>query len=169
MKKEKIDFLRIVDPDEPEQRPLEVVKEYDKDGVHHVEYNDESVMTSASTIDFTEPTYYGDQWKTKNDYVKQMNWFNKILYYLWIIVLYKNLPIKQTGHLVNEKPFLQTCQGCTYTSYWHWNYWNPLTYVVMLLFVMFMFLMNIVISIIQTLKITSIVKISIEDNPKYKC
>ena len=130
--------------DEP-TKPLEKIKEYDKDGV---------------TVD----TKTGVNWKTKQDYVNQMNWLNKILYYLWIIVLYKKLPIQQTGHLMNEDPFLQTLQSSTYTSYWHWNWWNPLTYVVAILFVIFMFIMNIVISIIQTLKMTSIVKINIEDN-----
>ena len=147
--------------DEP-SKTIEKINEYDKDGVHYVEYNDGSVFTSTSTN-------FGVNWKTKNDYVNQMNWFNKILYYLWIIVLYKKLPIQQTGHLMNEEPFLQTLQASTYTSYWHWNWWNPLTYVVAVLFVTFMFLMNTVISIIQTLKMTSIVQISIEDNPKYKC
>lgn len=131
--------------DEP-TRPLEKIKEYDNDGVH-----------------CTADTKAGVNWKTKNDYVNQMNWFNKILYYLWIIVLYKKLPIQQTGHLMNEEPFLQTLQSSTYTSYWHWNWLNPLTYVVAVLFVIFMFIMNIVISIIQTLKMTSVVKINIED------
>ena len=131
--------------DEP-TRPLEKIKEYDKDGVQ-----------------CTQNTKAGVNWKTKNDYVNQMNWFNKILYYLWIIVLYKKLPIQQTGHLMNEEPFLQTLQSSTYTSYWHWNWLNPLTYVVAVLFVIFMFIMNIVISVIQTLKMTSVVKINIED------
>lgn len=144
--------------DEP-TRPLEKIKEYDKDGIYYVEYNDGSVFTSTSTTD----TNTGVNWKTKKDYVNQMNWFNKILYYLWIIVLYKKLPIQQTGHLMNEEPFLQTLQSSTYTSYWHWNWLNPLTYVVAVLFVIFMFIMNIVISIIQTLKMTSVVKINIED------
>lgn len=125
------------------------------------EHNNNDIMfTSAST----EDTTVGVSWKTKKDYVNQMNWLNKILYYLWIIVLYKKLPIQQTGHLINEEPVLQTLQSSTYTSYWHWNWWNPLTYVVAILFVIFMFIMNIVISIIQTLKMTSIVKINIEDN-----
>ena len=127
-------------------RPLEKINEYDKDAVQS-----------------TQNTNAGVNWKTKNDYVNQMNWFNKILYYLWIIVLYKKLPIQQTGHLMNEEPFLQTLQSSTYTSYWHWNWLNPLTYVVAVLFVIFMFIMNIVISIIQTLKMTSVVKINIED------
>ena len=154
--------------DEP-SRTIEKIKEYDKGGVHCIEYNDGSVMTSTSTENNkNDYVHYGDQWKTKKDYVKRMNWFNKILYYLWVIILYKNLPIKQTGHLVNDEPFLQTCQGSTYTSYWHWNYWNPLTYVVILLFLIFMFFANAIISVIQTLKMTSIVQISIEDNPKYK-
>ena len=131
--------------DEP-TRPLEKIKEYDKDAVQS-----------------TPNTNAGVNWKTKNDYVNQMNWFNKILYYLWIIVLYKKLPIQQTGHLMNEEPFLQTLQSSTYTSYWHWNWLNPLTYVVAVLFVIFMFIMNIVISVIQTLKMTSVVKINIED------
>ena len=131
--------------DEP-TRPLEKINEYDKDAVQS-----------------TQNTNAGVNWKTKNDYVNQMNWFNKILYYLWIIVLYKKLPIQQTGHLMNEEPFLQTLQSSTYTSYWHWNWLNPLTYVVAVLFVIFMFIMNIVISIIQTLKMTSVVKINIED------
>ena len=142
--------------DEP-SKTIEKINEYDKDGVHYVEYNDGSVFTSTATN-------FGVNWKTKKDYVNQMNWFNKILYYLWIIVLYKKLPIQQSGHLMNEEPFLQTLQASTYTSYWHWNWWNPLTYVVAVLFVTFMFLMNIVISIIQTLKMTSVVKINIEDN-----
>lgn len=142
--------------DEP-VKTIEKINEYDKDGVHYVEYNDGSVFTSTATN-------FGVNWKTKKDYVNQMNWFNKILYYLWIIVLYKKLPIQQSGHLMNEEPFLQTLQASTYTSYWHWNWWNPLTYVVTVLFVTFMFLMNIVISIIQTLKMTSVVKINIEDN-----
>lgn len=162
MKTENTDYIRIVDPNEPKREPLKAIKEYDKDGIHYIEYNDGSVMTSTSTNN--DYVHYGDQWKTKKDYIKQMNWFNKILYYLWVIILYKNLPIKQTGHLVNDKPFLQTCQGSTYTSYWHWNWWNPLTYVVAVLFVAFMFIMNVVISIIQTLKMTSVVKINIEDN-----
>ena len=127
-------------------RPLEKINEYDKDAVQS-----------------TQNTNAGVNWKTKNDYVNQMNWFNKILYYLWIIVLYKKLPIQQTGHLMNKEPFLQTLQSSTYTSYWHWNWLNPLTYVVAVLFVIFMFIMNIVISIIQTLKMTSVVKINIED------
>ena len=63
-------------------RPLEKIKEYDRDGVHYVEYDDGSVFTSTSTVD----TKAGVNWKTKNDYVNQMNLFNKILYYLWIIV-----------------------------------------------------------------------------------
>lgn len=142
--------------DEP-AKTIEKINEYDKDGVHYVEYNDGSVFTSTTTN-------FGVNWKTKKDYVNQMNWFNKILYYLWVIVLYKKLPIQQSGHLMNEEPFLQTLQASTYTSYWHWNWWNPLTYVVAVLFVTFMFLMNIVISIIQTLKMTSVVKINIEDN-----
>lgn len=141
--------------DEP-VRTIEKINEYDKDGVHYVEYNDGSVFTSTSTN-------FGVNWKTKKDYVKHMNWFNKILYYLWIIVLYKDLPIKQTGHLVNNERFLQTCQGSTYTSYWHWNWWNPLTYIIAILFIVFMFLMNIIISIIQTLKMTNIVNVSIND------
>lgn len=149
--------------DEP-TRPLEKVNEYDKNGVHYIEYNDGSVFTSTNTTN----TKVGANWKTKKDYVNQMNWFNKILYYLWIIVLYKKLPIQRTGHLMNEEPFLQTLQASTYTSYWHWNWWNPLTYVVILLFLIFMFFANVVISVIQTLKMTSIVQISIEDNPKYK-
>ena len=103
-------------------------------------------------------------WKTKKDYVKQMNLFNKILYYLWIIVLYKKLPIKSQGHLVVEEPMLQTLQASTYTSYWHWNWWNPLTYIFAFLFIIFMFMMNVVISIVQTLKMTSIVKINIEEH-----
>ena len=124
------------------------------------EYNNDDIMyTSVST----EDTNFGVNWKTKNDYVNQMNWLNKILYYLWIIVLYKKLPIQQTGHLMNEEPFLQTLQSSTYTSYWHWNWWNPLTYVVAILIVIFMFIMNIVISVIQTLKMTNVVKINIED------
>ena len=127
-------------------RPLEKINEYDKDAVQS-----------------TQNTNAGVNWKTKNDYVNQMNWFNKILYYLWIIVLYKKLPIQQTGHLMNEEPFLQTLQSSTYTSYWHWNWLNPLTYVVAVLFVIFMFIMNIVISVIQTLKMTNVVKINIED------
>ena len=127
-------------------RPLEKINEYDKDAVQS-----------------TQNTNAGVNWKTKNDYVNQMNWFNKILYYLWIIVLYKKLPIQQTGHLMNEEPFLQTLQSSIYTSYWHWNWLNPLTYVVAVLFVIFMFIMNIVISVIQTLKMTSVVKINIED------
>ena len=131
--------------DEP-TRPLEKIKEYDNDGAQ-----------------CTPNTNVRVNWKTKKDYVNQMNWFNKILYYLWIIVLYKKLPIQQTGHLINEEPFLQTLQSSTYTSYWHWNWLNPLTYVVAVLFVIFMFIMNIVISVIQTLKMTSVVKINIED------
>ena len=127
-------------------RPLEKINEYDKDAVQS-----------------TQNTNAGVNWKTKNDYVNQMNWFNKILYYLWIIVLYKKLPIQQTGNLMNEEPFLQTLQSSTYTSYWHWNWLNPLTYVVAVLFVIFMFIMNVVISVIQTLKMTSVVKINIED------
>ena len=127
-------------------RPLEKINEYDKDAVQS-----------------TQNTNAGVNWKTKNDYVNQMNWFNKILYYLWIIVLYKKLPIQQTGHLMNEEPFLQTLQSSTYTSYWHWNWLNPLTYVAAVLFVIFMFIMNIVISVIQTLKMTNVVKINIED------
>ena len=82
-------------------KPLEKIKEYDKDGI---------------TVD----TKAGVNWKTKQDYVNQMNWLNKILYYLWIIILYKKLPIQQTGHLMNEDPFLQTLQSSTYTSYWHY-------------------------------------------------
>lgn len=155
-----LDYSAIV-KDEP-TRPLEKIKEYDNDGVHYVEYNDGTVLTYTSTN--TADTSFGVNWKTKKDYVNQMNWFNKILYYLWIIVPYKKLPIQQTGHLMNEEPFLQTLQASTYTSYWHWNWWNPLTYVVAVLFVTFMFLMNIVISIIQTLKMTSVVKINIKDN-----
>lgn len=157
MKTENTDYIRIVDPNEPKREPLKAIKEYNKDGIHYIEYNDGSVFTSTATN-------FGVNWKTKKDYVNQMNWFNKILYYLWIIVLYKKLPIQQSGHLMNEEPFLQTLQASTYTSYWHWNWWNPLTYVVAVLFVAFMFLMNIVISIIQTLKMTSVVKINIEDN-----
>lgn len=149
----------VIVKDEPTKQ-LEKIKEYDKDGAHYIEYNDGTVYSSTHTID----TKVGVNWKTKKDYVNQMNWLNKILYYLWIIVLYKNLPIQQTGHLMNEEPVLQTLQSSTYTSYWHWNWWNPLTYVVAILFVIFMFVMNIVISIIQTLKMTSIVKINIEDN-----
>lgn len=162
MKTENTDYIRIVDPNEPKREPLKAIKEYDKDSVHYIEYNDGSVMTSTSTNN--DYARYGDQWKTKKDYVNHMNWFNKILYYLWVIVLYKKLPIQQTGHLMKEEPFLQTLQASTYTSYWHWNWWNPLTYVVAVLFVVFMFIMNIVISIIQTLKMTSIVKINIEDS-----
>ena len=129
------------------------------------EYNNNDIMfTSAST----EDTKLGVNWKTKKDYVNQMNWLNKILYYLWIIVLYKKLPIQQTGHLMNEEPVLQTLQSSTYTSYWHWNWWNPLTYVVAILFVIFMFIMNIVISIIQTLKMTNIVNVSINDENEIK-
>lgn len=150
-----LEYSAIV-KDEP-VKTIEKINEYDKDGVHYVEYNDGSVFTSTTTN-------FGVNWKTKKDYVNQMNWFNKILYYLWIIVLYKKLPIQQSGHLMNEEPFLQTLQASTYTSYWHWNWWNPLTYVVAVLFVTFMFLMNTVISIIQTLKMTSVVKINIEDN-----
>ena len=59
--------------DEP-TRPLEKIKEYDNDGVHYVEYDNDSVFTSTSTVD----TKAGVNWKTKNDYVNQMNWFNKI-------------------------------------------------------------------------------------------
>lgn len=141
-------------------KSLEKIKEYDKNDVHYIEYNDGTVFTSTNTA----TTKIGTNWKTKKDYVNQMNWFNKILYYLWVIVLYKKLPIQRTGHLMNDKPFLQTLQASTYTSYWHWNWWNPLTYVVAVLFVLFMFIMNVVISIVQTLKMTSIVKINIEDN-----
>lgn len=148
-------YCSIVD-DEQVQRKLEKVKEYDKDGIHYVEYNDGTCLSTASTN-----TY--NNWKTKKDYVKHMNWFNKILYYLWIIILYKDLPIKQSGHLINNEPFLQTCQGSTYSSYWHWNYYNPLTYIVIILFVIFMLIMNIFISIFQIFKMTKIVKINIED------
>ena len=129
------------------------------------EYNNNDIMfTSAST----EDTKLGVNWKTKKDYVNQMNWLNKILYYLWIIVLYKKLPIQQTGHLMNEEPVLQTLQSSTYTSYWHWNWWNPLTYIIAILFIVFMFFMNIIISIIQTLKMTNIVNVSINDENEIK-
>lgn len=110
----------------------------------------------------------GPQWKSRKEYIRHMNWFNKMLYYLWIIVLYKQLPVKQTGHLIEEEPFLQTLQASTYTTYWHWNYWNPLTYVVIVMFILFMFIANIIISIIETLKMTSIIKINIEDDSMYK-
>ena len=163
MKENNVDYVHIVDENNPPKPFPKVKKEYDKDDVHYIEYDDGSVLMSTSTIGNNEYYTYGDNWKTKKDYIKQMNWFNKILYYLCIIVLYKKLPIKRTGHLISDEPFLQTCQGSTYSSYWHWNWWNPLTYVVAILFVGFMFLMNVALSIIQTLKMTSIVKIDIED------
>ena len=141
------------------EKPLNVVKEYDKNGVHYIEYDDGTVVSSTSTAN----NGGGANWKTKKDYVRQMNLFNKILYYLWVIVLYKYLPIQQTGHLVDEKPFLQTLQASTYSTYWHWNWWNPLTYVVVILFIAFMFVMNVVISIIQTIKMTSIIRVEIND------
>ena len=65
MKKENTDFIQIVDPNEPKREPLKAIKEYDNDGIHYVEYNDGSVMTSTSTN--TDHIYYGDQWKTKKD------------------------------------------------------------------------------------------------------
>ena len=105
----------------------------------------------------------GDQWKTKKEYVQHMNWILKTLYYLWIIVLYKKLPIQQTGHLINDTSFLQTVKGKVYSTYWHWNWWNPITYIIIIIFTIFMLFFNIILSLIQTLKITSIIKVDIEE------
>lgn len=105
----------------------------------------------------------GDQWKTKKDYIKNMNWIIRILYYLWIIVLYKKLPVEQQGHLVNNEKFLQTIKGSTYSTYWHWNWWNPITYVIIILFTIFMLFFNVILSLIQTLQITRIIKVEIKE------
>lgn len=115
--------------------------------------------------DKTEKKTYtpGDQWKTKKDYIKNMNWIIKILYYLWIIVLYKKLPIEQQGHLVNNEKFLQTIKGSTYSTYWHWNWWNPFTYIIIVLFTIFMLCFNVILSLIQTLQITSVIKVEIKE------
>ena len=106
---------------------------------------------------------HGDQWKTKKDYINNMNWIIRILYYLWIIVLYKKLPVEQQGHLINNEKFLQTIKGSTYSTYWHWNWWNPLTYVIVIIFTIFMLFFNVILSLIQTLQITCIIKVEIKE------
>lgn len=182
-------YSSIINKDNKKLRP-NVINEYDKDGVHCMEFDDGTVRTStyrkqtepqdhtavisklptidehiasmkSSALDVNDTSFA--KWKTKKDYIKHMNPLIRILYYLWIIVLYKKLPVEQQGHLVNDKGFLQTIKGSTYATYWHWNWWNPLTYVIVIGFTLFMFVMNIFLSIIETLQITSIIKVEINN------
>lgn len=155
-------FIQVVDPDYSPEK-VEIVKEYNKDGVHYIEYSDGSVLKSTNTLPSEIECNINEKWKSKKDFVHKMNWFNKILYYLWIIVLYKNLPVDCEWYLINNEPFLQTYQGNTYTTYWHWNYWNPLTYVVFALFVLFMCFATIFISIMKILKMSNLITIKIDN------
>lgn len=179
-------FIQIVDENYYNKEPINIVKEYDKDKVHFIEYSDGTVLSSTSTdineYDNIDERFYNlsilkdnDNMNTNNDnnnyrltrtlneYISKMSWFNKILYYLWIIVLYKKIPVKQNGHMIIEEPFFQTLKGNTHSTYWHWNYLNPLTYIVITLFVMFMFVMNCILSVIEIFKMTRVIQIDIDD------
>lgn len=160
---ENTDFIQIIDENSVPEEPKEIVREYDKDYVHYIEYSDGSMMKYTHTLPVEKEYINSEGWKTKKEYVTHMNLFIKILYYLWIIVLYKTLPVEQQGHLINNEKFLQTVQGSTYSTYWHWNWWNPLTYIVIACFCVFMLFFDIIISIIQTLKITSVIQVKIDE------
>ena len=157
--------MQIVDSQNKE--PLKKISEYDVDNVHYIMYDDGSITSSTSLG--RHSSSLDIKWKSKNDYIKNMNLFNKILYYLWIIVLYKKLPESVLKLPINidcymtEDPFPQTCQRNEYSSYWHWNYWNPLTYIVFTLFVIFMCIATIGISIMKILKMSNLITIKIDN------
>lgn len=161
-------FIQVIDPEYSPEK-VEIVKEYDKDNVHYIEYSNGSVLKSTNTLPSEVEYINTEKWKTKKDFIHKMSWFNKILYYLWIIVLYNKLPesvIKLPFNIdcyATEDPFPQTRQQNEYYSYWHWNYWNPLTYVICALFVVFICITTIGISIMKIFKMSNLITIKIDN------
>jgi len=103
-------------------------------------------------------------WPSKKDFIKQMKWPLKIMYYLFIIVFYKTMPITQKGHLVNlDDCFIKTLQSSTYSAYLHFNYYNPLTYIILLLIFLFLMFIYILNSIVDMFKSTKIITVNIDD------
>lgn len=91
-------------------------------------------------------------------------WQLKVLYYLFIIIPYKKMPMPQHGQLINnDEGIIKTLQGSTYSTYFHFNYFNPLTYVVCFFIALFILIIFILNSIFDTYETTKIITVSIND------
>ena len=103
-------------------------------------------------------------WPDKKQFIKHMKWQLKILYYLFIIIPYKKMPMPQHGQLINDdEGIIKTLQGSTYSTYFHFNYFNPLTYVVCFFIALFILIIFILNSIFDTYETTKIITVSIND------